>query len=286
VTTAGIAFDVAAVIRAGSQPKKRRQLPPVVELAAENFRHQHSCTVCADPHQLLQPDSFFRAWERRRLTCDRLRPVGFNQLDLVIQKRQSPKAPLDLVPLVLLQRSAITGAHVVQLIGQPATPSDPKLADAMQRQQPTNAGDDPGAFMHEIVPFAHQASRIFFLRRRDRNRPAYAGVASEIRLQYADHGFGINAISLDPLSAPRNQKAGRVENIGINALCQQHAGKRKTLLQIKAPDPDQIMIAGVAPVRMGERLGWLAEQPMQPRRAQRPLDIGFWNPMRNQLEMF
>jgi len=37
---------------------------------------------------------------------------------------------------------------------------------------------------------------------------------------------------------------------------------------------------------MGERLGWLAEQPMQPRRAQRPLDIGFWNPMRNQLEMF
>ena len=62
--------------------------------------------------------------------------------------------------------------------------------------------------------------------------------------------------------------------------------KRKTLPQITQSDPAQIMMAGVAPVSMGERLGWLANQPMQPRRAQRPLDIGFWNPMRNQLEMF
>jgi hypothetical protein len=62
--------------------------------------------------------------------------------------------------------------------------------------------------------------------------------------------------------------------------------KRKVLKQITPPDPAQIMMAGVAPVSMGERLGWLANQPMQPRRAQRPLDIGFWNPMRNQLEMF
>ena len=62
--------------------------------------------------------------------------------------------------------------------------------------------------------------------------------------------------------------------------------KCKTLPQIEAPDPDQMMIAGVAPVSMEERLSWLADQPMQPRRAQRPLDIGFWNPMRNQLEMF
>ena len=62
--------------------------------------------------------------------------------------------------------------------------------------------------------------------------------------------------------------------------------KRKTLPQITPPDPDQIMMAGVAPVSMGERLGWLASQPMQSRRAQRPLDIGFWNPMRDQIEMF
>ena len=62
--------------------------------------------------------------------------------------------------------------------------------------------------------------------------------------------------------------------------------KRKALPQITLPDPAQIMMAGVAPVSMGERLGWLANQPMQPRRKQRPLDIGFWNPMRDQIEMF
>ncbi len=61
--------------------------------------------------------------------------------------------------------------------------------------------------------------------------------------------------------------------------------KRKTLPQITPPDPDQIMMPGVAPVSMGERLGWLANQPMQPKRAQRALDIGFWDPMRNQLEL-
>ena len=62
--------------------------------------------------------------------------------------------------------------------------------------------------------------------------------------------------------------------------------KRKTLPQITRPDPAQIMMVGVAPVSMGERLGWLANQPIQPKRQQRPLDIGFWNPMRDQIEMF
>ena len=62
--------------------------------------------------------------------------------------------------------------------------------------------------------------------------------------------------------------------------------KRKTLPQITPPDPAQMMISGVAPVSIGEQLGWLANLPMQPRRAQRPLDIGFWNPMRDQIEMF
>jgi hypothetical protein len=57
-------------------------------------------------------------------------------------------------------------------------------------------------------------------------------------------------------------------------------------VRVAAPNPDQLMIAGVARVSMAERIGWLAAQPMQPRREQRPLDIGFWNPMRNQLEMF
>jgi len=45
-------------------------------------------------------------------------------------------------------------------------------------------------------------------------------------------------------------------------------------------------LVGVAPASTGERLGWLANQPMQPKRHQRPLDIGFWNPMRDQIEMF
>ena len=51
-------------------------------------------------------------------------------------------------------------------------------------------------------------------------------------------------------------------------------------------DPEQLMIAGVQPISLGERLTWAAQQPMQPKRAQRPLDIGFWDPMRHQLEMF
>lgn len=40
--------------------------------------------------------------------------------------------------------------------------------------------------------------------------------------------------------------------------------KRKDLASVTPSDPDQIMIAGIAPVSMGERLGWLAAQPMQP----------------------
>ena len=51
-------------------------------------------------------------------------------------------------------------------------------------------------------------------------------------------------------------------------------------------DPDQMMIAGMQPVSLGERLTWAAQQPMQPKRAQRPLDVEFWDPMRSQLEMF
>lgn len=62
--------------------------------------------------------------------------------------------------------------------------------------------------------------------------------------------------------------------------------KRKPVPAVALPDPNQITMAGVAPVTMGERLSWLATQPMQPSREQRPLDVGFWDPMRNQIEMF
>ena len=62
--------------------------------------------------------------------------------------------------------------------------------------------------------------------------------------------------------------------------------KRKSPSVGIASDPNQIMIADIPPVTLGERLTWAAQQPIQPKRAQRPLDIGFWDPMRNQLEMF
>ena len=62
--------------------------------------------------------------------------------------------------------------------------------------------------------------------------------------------------------------------------------RRKQLVRIAEPDPNQITMPGVQPVSMGERLQFQAGLPMQPRRGQKPLDIGFWDPMRDQLEMF
>lgn len=56
--------------------------------------------------------------------------------------------------------------------------------------------------------------------------------------------------------------------------------------RVAMSDSNQMMIAGVQPVSLGERLSWAAQQPIQFKRAQRPLDIGFWDPMRDQLEMF
>jgi hypothetical protein len=62
--------------------------------------------------------------------------------------------------------------------------------------------------------------------------------------------------------------------------------RRKQLVRIAEPDPNQITMPGVQPVSLGERLQFQAGLPMQPRRGQKPLDIGFWDPMRNQLELF
>ena len=62
--------------------------------------------------------------------------------------------------------------------------------------------------------------------------------------------------------------------------------KRKGVSRLEGADPAQTIMPGVKPVSLGERLNWQAQLPMQPRRAQKPLDIGFWDPMRNQLEMF
>ena len=62
--------------------------------------------------------------------------------------------------------------------------------------------------------------------------------------------------------------------------------KRRAVLRLEGTDPAQMVMPDVRPVSLAERLSWQAQLPMQPRRAQKPLDIGFWDPMRDQLEMF
>lgn len=62
--------------------------------------------------------------------------------------------------------------------------------------------------------------------------------------------------------------------------------RRKQAAVMGCSDPNQITMPGVQPVSLGERLQFQAGLPMQPRRVQKPLDIGFWDPMRDQLELF
>jgi hypothetical protein len=62
--------------------------------------------------------------------------------------------------------------------------------------------------------------------------------------------------------------------------------RRKQAVDVALPDPAQITTPGVQPVSLGERLQFGAGLPMQPRRSQKPLDIGFRDPMRDQLELF
>lgn len=64
--------------------------------------------------------------------------------------------------------------------------------------------------------------------------------------------------------------------------------RKEKLAELKARQVDdgQTVIEGVAPISLGERLAWMAEQPMEPSKSQKPLDIGFWNPMRDQMDLF
>jgi hypothetical protein len=49
----------------------------------------------------------------------------------------------------------------------------------------------------------------------------------------------------------------------------------------------QLMLAGVKPQSMKDKLDWLVAQPMQPRKQQKPCDIGLFDTeSRRQLEMF
>ncbi len=47
--------------------------------------------------------------------------------------------------------------------------------------------------------------------------------------------------------------------------------KRKVAVRLEGADPAQIIMPGVRPVSLGERLNWQAQLPMQPRRVQKPL---------------
>lgn len=49
----------------------------------------------------------------------------------------------------------------------------------------------------------------------------------------------------------------------------------------------QLMLAGVRPQTMRDKLDWLIAQPMQPRKSQKPCNIGLFDEdRRNQLELF
>jgi hypothetical protein len=49
----------------------------------------------------------------------------------------------------------------------------------------------------------------------------------------------------------------------------------------------QTLVSGVAPITPAERLAMLANAPLQPRRPQRPADLGLFDTnARNQIEMF
>jgi hypothetical protein len=63
-----------------------------------------------------------------------------------------------------------------------------------------------------------------------------------------------------------------------------------TMLQIQSEQTEQgeqILICGVAPVTQRQRLEWTMQQPLGPRRPQKPCNDGLFDfSSRNQLEMF
>lgn len=53
------------------------------------------------------------------------------------------------------------------------------------------------------------------------------------------------------------------------------------------PEGLQLMLSGVKPQSMKDKLDWLIAQPMQPKKQQKPCDIGLFDTeSRKQLEMF
>ncbi len=62
--------------------------------------------------------------------------------------------------------------------------------------------------------------------------------------------------------------------------------KRLTELKAKQVDRGKTVIESMAHVSLGERLVWMAGQPMEPGKPQQSVNIGFWNPMRYQMDLF
>ena len=55
----------------------------------------------------------------------------------------------------------------------------------------------------------------------------------------------------------------------------------------RTPQGLQLLLGGVRPASMKDRLTWLVEQPMRPRKRQKPCDVGlFDSDTRNQFELF
>ena len=64
-------------------------------------------------------------------------------------------------------------------------------------------------------------------------------------------------------------------------------GKRYAADVEKTPEGLQLVLRGVRPQTMKDKLDWLIVQPMQPRREQKPCNIGLFDEdRRNQLELF
>lgn len=64
-------------------------------------------------------------------------------------------------------------------------------------------------------------------------------------------------------------------------------GKRYDANVERTPQGFQLMLAGVRPQAMKEKLDWLIAQPMRPRKHQKPCDIGLFDEeSRKQLELF
>jgi hypothetical protein len=64
-------------------------------------------------------------------------------------------------------------------------------------------------------------------------------------------------------------------------------GKRYAADVERTPEGLQLMLGGVKPQSMKDKLDWLIAQPMQPRKQQKPCNIGLFDEdRRNQLELF